>query len=168
MADAGRPFNSKSRFSPGVGHTMDTTWYRLDIYSNDPQAAERESAAFVDFLRRAVVSHGPTAHLAVYHRTLSTTEQTYILRPAAADLVLKSEDLAAFRSKLTKLDAAPDLERHTMISLGGRAGDSSFSRLADEACRALRVSGRHCSEAIPNTMPVHTLTFRSTVSRTAI
>ena len=98
---------------------MDTTWYRLDIYSNDPQAAERESAAFVDFLRRAIASHGPTADLAVYHRTLSTTEQTYILRPAAADLVLKSEDLAAFRSKLTKLDAAPDLERHTMISLGG-------------------------------------------------
>jgi len=119
MADAGRPFNSESRFSPDVGHTMETTWYRLDINSNDPQAAEKESAAFVDFLRRAVVSHGPTAHLAVYHRTLSTTEQTYILRPAAADLVLKSEDLAAFRSKLTKLDAAPDLERHTMIALGG-------------------------------------------------
>ena len=84
-----------------------------------PTGSRERVCRFRRFLRRAVVNHGPTAHLAVYHRTLSTTEQTYILRPAAADLVLKSEDLAAFRSKLTKLDAAPDLERHTMISLGG-------------------------------------------------
>ena len=96
---------------------MKTTWHVLDITSNEPLAAQREAAAFVDFLRGAAATHAQKENLVVYYCQMSAAQQIYFLSSAATELVLKADDLAAFRSKLAKLDSKPDLRMCTLVTL---------------------------------------------------